>query len=41
MKVRLRVALVYAAILIATAPPARAQWLNVPTPGIPRLPRRI
>src|SRR5512133_1019712 len=33
----LRVALASAAFLVA-ASPAHAQWLNLPTPGIPRLP---
>src|SRR6476659_2680430 len=33
----LPVALASAAFLVA-APPAHAQWLNLPTPGIPRLP---
>ena len=27
-----------AVVLMAGAPPAGAQWLNLPTPGIPRLP---
>ena len=34
----LRVALVWAVILVAGAPATEAQWLSLPTPGTPRLP---
>jgi hypothetical protein len=34
----LRVALVWAVILVTGAPATEAQWLNLPTPGTPRLP---
>jgi hypothetical protein len=34
----LRVALASAVILVAAAPSTEAQWLNLPTPGTPRLP---
>ena len=38
MKTAMRVALASAVLLVAQAATTNAQWLNLPTPGIPRLP---